>query len=98
MMHPSVVGRRQIRRDCGLVAGGMTFDFTATADALIGLDMRAGRHFLQKNFDRFRALGAFEREDTGGFQHDGSEKEWRSRHFIIRNTSKPGNRMSEKRD
>ena len=97
-MHPSLVGRRQIRRDGGLVAGGMTFDFTAIADALIGLDMRAGRHFLQKNFDRFRALGAFEREDTGGFQHDGSEKEWRSRHFIIRTASKPDSRVPGKRN
>ena len=97
-MHPSVVGRRQVRRDGGLVAGGMTLDFTASADALVGLDMRAGRHFLQKNFDRFCALGAFEREDTGGFQHDGSEQEWRRRHFIICNAFKPGSRRPEKRD
>jgi hypothetical protein len=39
--------------------------FTALADALVRLDMRAGRHFLQKHLDWLRARFAFEGKETG---------------------------------
>jgi hypothetical protein len=70
VMHPSVVGGRQIGLDGGLVPGRMAPDFAAGADALVGLDMRAGGHLLQENFDGFRAFAAFKGKDTSGFQHD----------------------------
>ena len=67
VMHPAPVVGSQVRRYGSLIASGMAFDFAASADALVGLDMRAGRHFLQEDFDRFCALGAFEREDASWF-------------------------------
>ena len=92
-MHPALVVRRQVRRDSGLVAGGMTFHFAASADALVRLDMRTGGYFLQENFDRFRALGALESEDASWFQHEGAG-EWVSGHFIIRIALAMGRRSS----
>jgi hypothetical protein len=50
-----------------LVAGGMTLEFTAIADALIRLDMRAGRNFLQLHLHRFATCCAFESQKTGWF-------------------------------
>ena len=89
MVHPGLIGRGQKRLDGGLVARGVALDFAAIADALVGLDMRAGGHLLQENFDRFRAFGAFKGEDSGGFQHGGSVR-GRKRHFIIGGNSHPG--------
>jgi hypothetical protein len=43
--------------------------FAALADALVGLDVGAGRDFLQENLDRFVAFYAFERQRAWGFQH-----------------------------
>jgi hypothetical protein len=49
-----------------LVAGCMALQFAAAADTLIRLDMRTGGHLLQKDLDRFRALGAFETQKADG--------------------------------
>lgn len=48
----------------------MFHDLAAIANALIRLNMRASRHFLQKHFDWFGTLAAFKSQDTGGFVHD----------------------------
>jgi hypothetical protein len=69
MMHPSIVICLQVGLDGGFVAGRMAFDFAAGADALVRLDMGAGGHLLQEDFDCLRAVGALESEDTGWFQH-----------------------------
>jgi hypothetical protein len=69
MMHPTLVGRGQIGLDGGLVAGRMSLHFPASADTLVGLNMRARGHFLQENLDGFGAAGAFEGKDSGWFQH-----------------------------
>jgi hypothetical protein len=69
MMHPSIVICLQVRLDGGFGSDRMALDFAAGADALVGLDMGAGGHLLQKDFDRLRAVGALESEDTGWFQH-----------------------------
>jgi len=47
-----------------LVAERVTLDLAAMADALIRLNMRAGRYFLQLHLNRLRAFCAFEREKT----------------------------------
>jgi len=49
----------------------MFHDFTAAANALVRLDVGAGRHFLQENLDGFAAVFAFKGQDAGGFvDHD----------------------------
>jgi hypothetical protein len=48
----------------------VALDFTAFANALVGLDVRAGGHFLQGDLDRLGAFGALEGQETGGFGHD----------------------------
>ena len=53
----------------GRLSGGVAHDFAAIAYALIRLDMRTGRDFLQEDLNRFAALFAFESEDAGGFVH-----------------------------
>jgi hypothetical protein len=69
MMMVRPVARFQKRlNDVGL-AGRMAFDFAALADALVRLDMRAGRYFLQKNLDRLRTFDAFESEYAGRFHN-----------------------------
>jgi hypothetical protein len=54
-----------------LVADGVTPDFTATAYALIRLNVRTGSDFLQENLDRLFAFRAFEGQETRRFvSHD----------------------------
>jgi hypothetical protein len=79
VMHPAVVGGRQVRLDGGLVTGRMAPDFAAGADALVGLDMRAGGHLLKENLDGFGAFAAFKGKDTSGFQHDRRARGGKSR-------------------
>lgn len=50
-----------------LIAGRVVHHHTAFADALIRLNMRAGRHLLQLELNRFAALRAFEVKKTCGF-------------------------------
>lgn len=66
MMRPSVmrIGKERCHRF--LVASGVIAHFAAFADALVGLDMRAGGDFLQVQRDRLGAFCAFEAEGTGG--------------------------------
>jgi hypothetical protein len=52
----------------------MPHHFTAFADALVRLDMRAGRHLLQENLDWFRTGLAFEGKETGWLGGHGAEK------------------------
>jgi hypothetical protein len=73
MMHPTFVVRLQVRLDGGLAARRMALHFAACADALVGLDVGAGGHLLQENFDRFRAFGTFKGKDAGRFQHEGAK-------------------------
>lgn len=54
------------------LAGGVQTQFTASANALVRLDVRAGRHFLQVQGYRFIAFDTFERQGTCWFGH--SEK------------------------
>lgn len=49
----------------------MFHDFAAGADALIGLYVRAGGDFLQKDLNGFAAIFTFEGQDAGRFIHDG---------------------------
>ena len=51
------------------IAGRVTFDLAAFADALVGLDVRAGGYFLQGDLDRLGAFGALEGQEAGGFGH-----------------------------
>jgi hypothetical protein len=69
MVGPVARRRSQERRDRGGVARGMASNLAAIADALVRLDVRAGRHFLQVDLDGFGAGGALESEDTGRFGH-----------------------------
>ena len=70
VMRPITVVRFQIRFDGILASGGVALQFTAGAQALVGLDMRAGRDLLQEDFDRFVAFVAFEGEYAGRLEHD----------------------------
>jgi hypothetical protein len=45
----------------------MPHDFTAFADALVGLDMGTGGYFLQEYLDWLGAGPAFEGQKTGWF-------------------------------
>ena len=67
MVRPAAVGRFQIRFHGISLAGGVAFQFAALAQALVRLDMRAGRHFLQVNLHGFLAFDAFEGKAAGGF-------------------------------
>ncbi|MFT5645266.1 MAG: hypothetical protein ACI83P_002835 [Janthinobacterium sp.] len=69
VVRPVAVSRRQIRRYRVSLTGCVAFQGAARADALIGLDMRAGRYLLQKNLDRFAAVRAFEGKCAGGLGH-----------------------------
>lgn len=51
------------------LAGGMAAQFAAGAQALVRLDVRARRHFLQVQGDGFVAFNAFERQGTGWLGH-----------------------------
>jgi hypothetical protein len=48
--------------------------FTAFADALVRLDVGAGRHFLQEDLDWLRTGFAFEGQDTGWLGWHGTGK------------------------
>lgn len=65
VMGPVVGVGRQIRLDSIFLSGGMPPHLTAFADPLIGLDMGAGRNFLQEDLDWLRAGLAFEGKNTG---------------------------------
>lgn len=71
VVRPVAVGRCEVGLDGVLVAGGVALDLAAAAYTLIGLDMRAGRYFLQEHLDRFATLGALEGEGAGWFEHGG---------------------------
>lgn len=67
VMRPSIV---RIGEEIGhrfLIPRGVIAHFSAFADALIGLDMRAGGYFLQVQGNRLCALGAFEGQGTCRF-------------------------------
>src|SRR5206468_3601116 len=74
-----VVPVQLVRLDEGLdgvrIAGRVAFDLAAFADALVGLDVRAGRDFLQGDLDWLGAFGALEGQEAGGFGH-GIRGEW----------------------
>jgi hypothetical protein len=67
MVRPVTVFRIHVGLDRVFLTGSVTRDFTAGAYALIRLDVRAGRDFLQKYLYRFRALLALERQYAGWF-------------------------------
>jgi hypothetical protein len=67
MVRPVAVFRIHERLDRILLAGRITRDFTASAYALVGLDMRAGRYLLQKYLYRFCAFLALESQYAGWF-------------------------------
>ena len=71
MMWPQNIIGAQIRLHSFLIASRMFHDFAAVANALIGLNVGAGRDFLQENLDGFAAIFAFKGQDAGGFvDHD----------------------------
>ena len=51
------------------VTGGEALGFATGAHAQIGLDMRAGRDFLQDDFDRLAAFVAFKGKEAGWAGH-----------------------------
>jgi hypothetical protein len=53
------------------LAGGVQTEFTASAQALVWLDVRAGRDFLQVQGHWLVAFDTFEGQGTGWFGHDG---------------------------
>jgi hypothetical protein len=57
----------QVGCDRVFLADGVMAHFAAGANAEVGLDMRAGRDFLQADLDGFGALGAFEGEGAWCF-------------------------------
>jgi hypothetical protein len=69
-MRPRNVWRGQVACYRLFVTSGVFHDFAATANALIRLDVRAGRNLLQKHFDLFAALLTFKSEDTGWLVHE----------------------------
>ena len=48
-----------------MLSGRVALEFTALADALVGLDVRTCRYFLQKYLDRLRAILTLEGERSG---------------------------------
>jgi hypothetical protein len=60
VMHPAAVAGSDEGLHRILLSGGMAQDFTAVADALVGLDVGTGGYLLQEYLDGFRALFAFE--------------------------------------
>lgn len=71
MMRPQDIIGAEIGLYSFLVTGRVFHDFAAAANALVGLNMRAGRDFLQEDLDGFAAIFAFEGQDAGGFvDHD----------------------------
>ena len=88
MVRPAPVRGVQEGFDGMLVAGGIAARLAAGANACIRLDVRAGRHFLEEDFDRFRAFLALESQDAGWFRHERWTPRvdaWKtdSAHFII---------------
>jgi hypothetical protein len=69
LMRPSNIGRIHKRRHSVFITRRMLMQSAAIADALVGLNMRAGGDFLQVDFDGLTAAFAFEREDAGWFEH-----------------------------
>jgi hypothetical protein len=67
VMGPLPFGRSEIGLNSVLASCCMAPQFTAGAHALVRLDMGAGGHFLQEDFDRFLALDAFKGQHAGGF-------------------------------
>ena len=57
------------------LAGGVQTQFTAGAQALVRLDVRAGRYFLQVQGHWFVAFDTFERQGTGWFGHGDNSAE-----------------------
>lgn len=73
VVRPVCPARGDIRVDRIFLAGRVAHDFTAFANALVRLDMRAGRHFLQEDLDWFCAGLAFEGQETGWLGWHGAE-------------------------
>ncbi|MBC3919649.1 hypothetical protein H8L32_19380 [Undibacterium sp. CY18W] len=70
-MRPQDIIGAEIGLNSFLVAGRVFHDFTAVTNALVGLNVRAGRDFLQEDLDGFAAVFALEGQDAGGFvDHD----------------------------
>ncbi len=69
MMRPQDITGIDIGFNGIFIAGCMFHDFAAATNALIRLDVRAGRDFLQENLDRFAAIFTFKGKDAGGFIH-----------------------------
>jgi hypothetical protein len=67
VMRPAAVGRSHIGLDRVLLACRVAHDFTAFADSLVWLDVRAGRHFLQIHLHRLRTFFALESQCAGWF-------------------------------
>lgn len=51
------------------LAGGVPTQFTASAQALVRLDVRTGRYFLQVQGHWFVAFDTFESQGAGWFGH-----------------------------
>ncbi len=81
VMGPAAVGGAQVGLDGVLVSGGVAFDFTAGANALVRLDVRAGRHLLQDHFNGLAAFFALEGEEAGWFRHGRSVSDCKRRPF-----------------
>lgn len=64
VMRPFAAAGSQIGRNGVLLTSRVPHHFAALANALIRLDVRACRHFLQEDLDWLGALLALEREDT----------------------------------
>lgn len=74
MMCPIPISGCHIGRNSVFLPGCMAHHLAAFADAMVWLDMRAGRYLLQEDLDWLRADFAFESEDTGGFGWHGGKQ------------------------
>ena len=73
-MRPLAVSGGKKGRNGVFLPGRVPHHFAALANALIRLDMRAGRHLLQEHLDWLGALLALESKDTGWLDwHGGTD-------------------------
>lgn len=77
MMRPITCSGCKEGRDSVFLPGCMAHYFATFANALVWLDMRTGRYFLQEDLDWLRADLAFESEDTSRFDWHGSKQKIR---------------------
>ena len=86
VVKPFTAARGDIGIDGFFLACRMPHDFTAFANALVGLDVGAGRYFLQEHLDRLGTRLALEGQETGWFGWHGTGQSKRKTGMISEDT------------